>query len=121
MPAHPSADPRYPSDQQLMVGPITMGSRTEDHDVFYQGFRSFLNRYGAVAFMYIHQVRTFHKPSLPFLLISFIFQRFVQEPGSGQWVKYGYVVFAEVGVAQNVESRASITYQGQRINVQGMM
>ena len=53
---NPEPDPRYPADQQLMVGPITMGSRTEDHDVFYQGFRSFLNRYGAVAFMYIHQV-----------------------------------------------------------------
>ena len=118
VPGVPSADPRYPADQQLMVGPITMGSSSWEHDVFHRGLRNGFQARGKLAFMHLHKVLTFHQPSsIPFLNF-FYFQKSINE--SGHFVKYGYVVYEMKGVAQVVEREGFIVYQGQMINVQRM-
>jgi hypothetical protein len=49
----PQHDPRYPQDQQMMVGPIPGHL---DHDVIYNGLRSIFQAWGPVCFMFLHKV-----------------------------------------------------------------
>lgn len=95
----PTADPRYPADQQLMVGPIP-GSL--EHDTIYNNLRSIFQSRGAVCFMFIHKSA-------------------VKDLETGKLVKFGYVVFAEKGVAQRVVKEGSITFSGgHSVNVKAM-
>jgi len=97
---NPEADPRYPSDQQLMVGPIPGHL---EHDVIYNGLRGIFQARGPVCFMFVHKSA-------------------VKDNDSGKLVKFGYVVFAEKGVAQKVLKEASITFGGgHKIRVREML
>jgi len=86
----PEHDPRYPRDQQLMVGPIPghLG-----HDTVYNGLRAELQARGPVCFMFLHKSA-------------------VRDNDSGKPVKFGYVVFAEKGAAQKVLNQGEITFNG---------
>jgi len=98
--SHPEADPRYPCDQQLMVGPIP---GQLDHDVIYNGLRGIFQTRGPVCFMFVHKSA-------------------VKDNESGNMVKFGYVVFAEKGVAQKVLKEGYITFSGgHKIRVRGML
>jgi len=97
---NPEADPRYPCDQQLMVGPIPGHL---EHDVIYNGLRGIFQSRGPVCFMFVHKSA-------------------VKDNDSGKLVKFGYVVFAEKGVAQKVLKEGSITFTGgQKIRVREML
>jgi len=97
---NPEADPRYPSDQQLMVGPIPGHL---EHDVIYNGLRGIFQARGPVCFMFVHKSA-------------------VKDNDSGKLVKFGYVVFAEKGVAQKVLKEGSITFAGgHKIRVREML
>lgn len=95
----PTADPRYPADQQLMVGPIPGNL---DHDTIYNNLRSIFQSRGPVCFMFIHK-------------------NAVKDLETNKLVKFGYVVFAEKGVAQRVVKEGSITFSGgHSVNVKPM-
>jgi len=95
----PSPDPRYPKDQQLMIGPIP---GQLEHDLIYNNLRSIFQSRGPVCFMFIHKSA-------------------VRDLESGNSVKFGYVVFAEKGVAQKVSSEGHVTFGGgHRIKVKPM-
>eukprot|EP00090_Calanus_glacialis_P044783 TRINITY_DN8024_c0_g2_i2.p1 TRINITY_DN8024_c0_g2~~TRINITY_DN8024_c0_g2_i2.p1 ORF type:complete len:264 (+),score=43.88 TRINITY_DN8024_c0_g2_i2:27-818(+) len=97
---NPEADPRYPCEQQLMVGPIPGHL---EHDVIYNGLRGIFQARGPVCFMFVHKSA-------------------VKDNDSGKLVKFGYVVFAEKGVAQKLLKEGSITFGGgQKIRVREMM
>merc|ERR1712226_1026361 len=53
---NPEHDPRYPQDQQLMVGPIPGHL---DHDLIYNSLRSIFQSRGPVCFMFLHKVSNF--------------------------------------------------------------
>lgn len=95
---NPEPDPRYPSDQQLMVGPIPGHL---EHDVIYNGLRGNFQSRGPVCFMFVHKSA-------------------VKDNDSGILVKFGYVVFAEKGAAQKVLREGYTTFQGHRIAVKEM-
>eukprot|EP00088_Acartia_fossae_P036934 TRINITY_DN3812_c0_g1_i13.p1 TRINITY_DN3812_c0_g1~~TRINITY_DN3812_c0_g1_i13.p1 ORF type:complete len:266 (+),score=42.37 TRINITY_DN3812_c0_g1_i13:56-853(+) len=96
----PVPDPRYPGDQQLMVGPIP-GSL--EHDVIYNNLRSIFQSRGPVCFMFIHKSA-------------------VKDVESGNPVKFGYVVFAEKGIAQKVLKEGQVTFGGgHKIKVRPMV
>lgn len=86
----PQHDPRYPQDQQLMVGPIPGHL---DHDVIYNGLRSIFQARGPVCFMFLHK-------------------NAVKDNDSGAPVKFGYVVFAEKGATQKVLKEKQIAFNG---------
>jgi len=97
---NPEHDPRYPQDQQLMVGPIPGHL---DHDLIYNSLRSIFQSRGPVCFMFLHKSA-------------------VRDQDSGKLVKFGYVVFAEKGVAQKVLKEVTITFNGGiKINVHPML
>jgi len=97
---NPEHDPRYPQDQQLCVGPIPGHL---EHDVIYNSLRSIFQARGPVCFMFLHKSA-------------------VRDSDSGKLVKFGYVVFAEKGVAQKVLKQETITFNGGvKIRVQPMM
>jgi len=97
---NPEADPRYPCEQQLMVGPIPGHL---EHDVIYNGLRGIFQARGPVCFMFVHKSA-------------------VKDNDSGKLVKFGYVVFAEKGVAQKVLEEGSITFSGgHKIRVREML
>jgi len=97
---NPEADPRYPSDQQLMVGPIPGHL---EHDVIYNGLRGIFQARGPVCFMFVHKSA-------------------VKDNDSGKLVKFGYVVFAEKGVAQKLLREGSIVFAGgSKIRVREML
>jgi len=97
---NPEADPRYPCEQQLMVGPIPGHL---EHDVIYNGLRGIFQARGPVCFMFVHKSA-------------------VKDNDSGKLVKFGYVVFAEKGVAQKVLKEGSITFSGgHKIRVREML
>jgi len=87
---NPEADPRYPSDQQLMVGPIPGHL---EHDVIYNGLRSIFQARGPVCFMFVHKSA-------------------VKDNDSGKLVKFGYVVFAEKVAAQKLLREGTIAFTG---------
>ena len=92
--------PRYPGDQQAMVGPIPGDL---DHDVIYNSLRNIFQTKGPVCFMFVHKSA-------------------VKDNDTGKVVKFGYVVFAEKGTAQKVIKDGSITFNGGiKINIQPMM
>lgn len=95
---NPEPDPRYPADQQLMVGPIPGHL---EHDVIYNGLRGIFQSKGPVCFMFVHKSA-------------------VKDNDSGKLVKFGYVVFAEKGVAQKVSKEGTIIFQGSKITVKLM-
>jgi len=95
---NPEPDPRYPADQQLMVGPIPGHL---EHDVIYNGLRGIFQSKGPVCFMFVHKSA-------------------VKDNESGKLVKFGYVVFAEKGVAQKVSKEGYIIFQGSKITVKRM-
>jgi len=95
---NPEADPRYPADQQLMVGPIPGHL---EHDVIYNGLRGIFQSKGPVCFMFVHKSA-------------------VKDNDSGKLVKFGYVVFAEKGVAQKVSREGTVIFQGSKITVKQM-
>jgi hypothetical protein len=93
-------DPRYPGDQQLMVGPIP---GFLEHDVIYNSLRSIFQSRGPVCFMFVHKSA-------------------VKDVDSGDPVKFGYVVFAEKGVAQKVAKEGKVTFGGgHEIKVRAML
>jgi len=96
---NPEPDPRYPSDQQLMVGPIPGHL---EHDVIYNGLRGIFQSKGPVCFMFVHKSA-------------------VKDNDSGKLVKFGYVVFAEKGVAQKVMKEGYTIFQGHKIAVKDML
>jgi len=97
---NPEADPRYPQDQQLMVGPIPGNL---EHDVIYNSLRSIFQSRGPVCFMFVHKSA-------------------VKDNESGKPVKFGYVVFAEKGVAQKVLKEGYVTLGGgHKIKVRQML
>merc|ERR1712112_129096 len=96
---NPEHDPRYPQDQQLMVGPIPGHL---EHDVIYNSLRSIFQARGPVCFMFLHKSA-------------------VKDCESGKLVKFGYVVFAEKGVAQKVMKEGYTTFQGHKIAVKNML
>ena len=96
---NPEPDPRYPSDQQLMVGPIPGHL---EHDVIYNGLRGIFQFKGPVCFMFVHKSA-------------------VKDNDSGKMVKFGYVVFAEKGVAQKLLKEGHIAFQGHKIGVKDML
>jgi len=96
---NPEPDPRYPSDQQLMVGPIPGHL---EHDVIYNGLRGIFQAKGPVCFMFVHKSA-------------------VKDNDSGKLVKFGYVVFAEKGVAQKVMKEGYTTFQGHKIALKNML
>merc|ERR1712037_632856 len=96
--SNPEADPRYPADQQLMVGPIPGHL---EHDVIYNGLRGIFQARGPVCFMFVHKSA-------------------VKDNDSGKLVKFGYVVFAEKGTAQKVIREGVTTFQGHKIAVKEM-
>jgi len=97
---NPEADPRYPQDQQLMVGPIPGNL---EHDVIYNSLRSIFQSRGPVCFMFVHKSA-------------------VKDNESGKPVKFGYVVFAEKGVAQKVLREGNVTLGGgHKIKVREML
>jgi len=96
----PVPDPRYPGDQQLMVGPIP---GFLEHDVIYNNLRSIFQSRGPVCFMFIHKSA-------------------VKDVDSGNPVKFGYVVFAEKGVAQKVLKEGKVVFGGgHEIKVRAML
>jgi hypothetical protein len=88
--SNPEHDPRYPADQQMMVGPIPGHL---DHDTIYNSLRSIFQARGPVCFMFLHKGA-------------------VKDNNTGKPVKFGYVVFAERGVAQKVLKSGSIAFNG---------
>lgn len=95
----PMPDPRYPADQQLMIGPIPGHI---DHDNIYNNLRSIFQARGAVCFMFIHKSA-------------------VKDLESGNPVKFGYVVFAEKGIAQKVVKEEFVTFGGgYKVKVKAM-
>lgn len=97
---NPEADPRYPQDQQLMVGPIPGNL---EHDVIYNSLRGIFQARGPVCFMFVHKSA-------------------VKDNDSGKLVKFGYVVFAEKGVAQKVIREGTVTLGGgHKIKIRGML
>lgn len=86
----PVPDPRYPGDQQLMVGPIP---GFLEHDVIYNNLRSIFQSRGPVCFMFIHKSA-------------------VKDVETGNPVKFGYVVFAEKGATQKVLKEGHVTFGG---------
>ena len=50
----------------------------------------------------------------------YTFQSAVKDNDSGKLVKFGYVVFAEKGVAQKVSKEGYIIFQGSKITVKQM-
>jgi len=96
----PVPDPRYPGDQQLMVGPIP---GFLEHDVIYNNLRSIFQSRGPVCFMFIHKSA-------------------VKDVDSGNPVKFGYVVFAEKGIAQKVLKEGKVVFGGgHEIKVEAML
>jgi len=95
---NPEPDPRYPADQQLMVGPIPGHL---EHDVIYNGLRANFQSRGPVCFMFVHKSA-------------------VKDNDSGKLVKFGYVVFAEKGTAQKVFREGFTNFQGHKIAVKEM-
>jgi len=87
--SNPEHDPRYPADQQMMVGPIP----DLDHDTIYNSLRSIFQARGPVCFMFLHKSA-------------------VKDNNTGKPVKFGYVVFAEKGVAQKVLKAGTIAFNG---------
>jgi len=96
---NPEPDPRFSSDVQLMVGPIPGHL---EHDVIYNGLRGIFQAKGPVCFMFVHKSA-------------------VKDNDSGKMVKFGYVVFAERGVAQKVMKEGYITFQGHKIAIKDML
>lgn len=95
----PVPDPRYPGDQQLMIGPIP---GELDHDNIYNNLRSIFQSRGAVCFMFVHKSA-------------------VKDLETGNQVKFGYVVFAEKGIAQKVLKEETVTFGGgHKIKVKSM-
>jgi hypothetical protein len=95
----PVPDPRYPADQQVMIGPIP---GTVDHDAIYNNLRSIFQSRGPVCFMFIHKSA-------------------VKDLETGNPVKFGYVVFAEKGIAQKVLKEGGVTFGGgYQVKVKGM-
>lgn len=88
--SNPEHDPRYPADQQMMVGPIPGHL---DHDTIYNSLRSIFQARGPVCFMFLHKSA-------------------VKDNNTGKPVKFGYVVFAEKGVAQKVLKTGNIAFNG---------
>jgi hypothetical protein len=88
--SNPEHDPRYPADQQMMVGPIPGHL---DHDTIYNSLRSIFQAKGPVCFMFLHKSA-------------------VKDNITGKPVKFGYVVFAEQGVAQKVLKAGTIAFNG---------
>lgn len=86
----PHPDTRFPADQQLVIGPIPGHL---DHDLIYNSLRGIFQSRGAVCFMFVHKSA-------------------VKDDVSGKQVKFGYVVFAEKGVAQKVLKEGSVTFGG---------
>ena len=54
-------------------------------------------------------------------MILHFFQSAVKDNDSGKLVKFGYVVFAEKGVAQKVLKEGYITFGGGHTSVRGMI
>jgi len=50
----------------------------------------------------------------------FVHKSAVKDNDSGKLVKFGYVVFAEKGVAQKVLREGLVTFQGSKITVKQM-
>lgn len=95
----PHPDTRFPADQQLVIGPIPGHL---DHDLIYNSLRGIFQLRGAVCFMFVHKSA-------------------VKDDISGKQVKFGYVVFAEKGVAQKVLKEGSVTFGGgHKIKVTSM-
>jgi len=95
----PIPDPRYPGDQQLMIGPIP---GELEHDNIYNNLRSIFQARGAVCFMFLHKSA-------------------VKDLETGNQVKFGYVVFAEKGTAQKVLKEETVTFGGgHKIKVKPM-
>lgn len=95
----PRPDTRFPADQQLVIGPIPGHL---DHDLIYNSLRGIFQSRGAVCFMFVHKSA-------------------VKDDISGKQVKFGYVVFAEKGVAQKVIKEGSVTFGGgHKIKVSSM-
>ena len=67
--------------------------------------------------MFVHKVSP-HWTRGKYLLLYF--QSAVKDNDSGKLVKFGYVVFAEKGVAQKVLKEGSIIFQGSKITVKLM-
>ena len=88
-----------------------------DHDVIYNGLRGIFQSKGPVCFMFVHKVSP-HWTRGKYLLLYF--QSAVKDNDSGKLVKFGYVVFAEKGVAQKVLKEGSILFQGSKITVKLM-
>jgi len=98
--SNPEADPRYPADQQLMVGPIPGNL---EHDVVYNSLRGTFQARGPVCFMFVHKSA-------------------VKDNDSGKLVKFGYVVFAEKGAAQKVLKEGTVALGGDhKIKVREMV
>ena len=137
--SNPEHDPRYPADQQMMVrfgifglyrslmshfqvGPIPGHL---DHDTIYNSLRSIFQARGPVCFMFLHKVGScsilfeicinynmFIFVSMKSSIKYVFFQGAVKDNNTGKPVKFGYVVFAERGVAQKVLKSGSIAFNG---------
>lgn len=95
----PHPDTRFPADQQLVIGPIPGHL---EHDTIYNSLRGIFQARGAVCFMFVHKSA-------------------VKDDISGKQVKFGYVVFAEKGVAQKVIKEGIVTFGGgHKIKVASM-
>ena len=84
--SNPKHDPQFPADQQMLVGPIPGHL---NHDTIYKRLRSIFESKGRVCRMFL--------------------QSTVEERSS---VKFGYIVFAEKGVAQKVLKAGSVALDG---------
>ena len=74
-----------------MIGPIP---GQLDHDTIYNSLRTTFQSRGAVCFMFVHRGS-------------------VRDKNSGRQVKFGYVVFAEKGVAERLVKEGSVTFGDQ--------
>ena len=90
-----------------------------EHDVIYNGLRGIFQSKGPVCFMFVHKVCDHSTQAWGKYLFAW-FQSAVKDNDSGKLVKFGYVVFAEKGVAQRVLKEGSILFQGSKITVKLM-
>ena len=71
-----------------------------EHDVIYNGLRGIFQARGPVCFMFVHKVCM--QGRYEAVIDNLYLQSAVKDNDSGKLVKFGYVVFAEKGVAQKV-------------------
>ena len=108
----------------FQVGPIPGHL---DHDTIYNSLRSIFQARGPVCFMFLHKVGScsilfeirINYNMFMFIFLSIkssikyvFFQGAVKDNNTGKPVKFGYVVFAERGVAQKVLKSGSIAFNG---------